>query len=211
VGAGLPADQLSQVGAVDCPAHRHCGRIGDFADDPRTRRLAALEPHAPRTYRRNGVVSNGHHANAVISGIHVWPAAGGNPDSGRPADAANHCHNPAAQQRRPLQRRPVRLHIGVRRRCAQPADSGRARTRRYGHGRARRRVHRRLPVPDRLCGAPAAAGRRRRSGPRCLRRRLRCTKGSVRPAVWSNTATHRKSCSRSRFPRCWRWRGSTTA
>ena len=67
--------------------------------------------------RRDGAVPDRHHADAVVPGVHVRLAAGGDPDRRRPADAANHRHHPAAQQRRPLQRRPVRVHAGVRRRA----------------------------------------------------------------------------------------------
>ena len=155
-------------------------------------------------------------------------AAGGDPDSRRPTDAADHRHDPAAQQRRPLQRRTVRVHAGVRRRCAQPAGRGGDTNWSRWSPHSRDRVHRRLPVPDRLRRAPAAAGRRR-----CPRRRRghgddqgRLSGPGDRAAAGGSraprTAGHAQP--RGRAPRnignrarrrhsrrWWRWRGSTTA
>ena len=162
MGPDLPRNQLSQVRVVDRSAHRHRARVDPGADDPRARYMAALESHPPRACRRDGVVSDRHHADAVVSGVHVRPVAGGDPDSRWPADAENHRHHSAAQQRRSLQRRIVRVHAGVRRRRAQPAGRERARAGRDGHRGARCRMHRRLPVPDRLRRAAAATGRCRR-------------------------------------------------
>ncbi len=133
LGPGVLVDQLSQVRAMDGPAHRHRARVDALPHDPRARHLAALETRRVPAGRRDGAVSNRHHACTIVSGVHVRPAAGGDPDRRRATNATNHRHYPAAQQRRPLQRRPVRLHAGVRRRCAQPAGRGGAPAGRNGH------------------------------------------------------------------------------
>ena len=191
--------------------------------------LAALEAHRTLIDWRDRSVSDRHHADTVVSGVHVWPAAGGDPDSRRPTDAANHRHHPAAQQRRPLQRRPVRLYTRVRRRCAQPTGRERARTGRFGHRGIGSCVHRRLPLPDRLRGAPAPPGQ-----PRGSRRRRRHGHHRVRLSGPGDRATAggaallqevRGMPSRAvehhdtseivlavDIPTAeWRWRGSTTA
>ena len=94
-------------------------------------------------------------------------------------------------------------------------------------GDSRGRLHRRLPVPDRLRGASAATGQRcrphRRRGRRDDQGRVsrsgqpRCRRSAVvlpnrrRRRVVTCTAARRKSCSPSISRRWWHWRSATTA
>ncbi len=88
-------DQLPQVRAVDGPARRHRGRADVGADDPRARHVAAVESRRARAGRRDGALSDRHHADAIVPRVHVRLIAGGDPGGGRPADAADHRHDTA--------------------------------------------------------------------------------------------------------------------
>ena len=105
-----------------CSSLRRCLRVA--------RRMARMAAVGTGRLRGAGALPDHDHADAVVRRVHVRLAARGDPGGRRPADAAHHRHDAAARQRRPLQRRAVRVHARVRRHGAQPSRQDGLRDRR---------------------------------------------------------------------------------
>ena len=124
----LSRHELPPIGALDDSLSRHSPRARHGPDAACAGRVARLAPVRAECCRRAGALPDDHHADAVVRGLHLRFAARRDPGRRRPADAAHHRDHASPRQRRPRQRRTVRVHARLRGHGAQPPRPDRSTT-----------------------------------------------------------------------------------